>query len=348
MRGLRERGVPQLLVAREGGEQERRAREDGFDVRALRMDGVRSLLVPRRLARVVREVRPAVLHAHTSRAHGWVLLAARAGGADRPRVVVSRRVDFSIYRHSFLRLNRWKYVRGVDRILCVSRRVRAVLIADGIPPELLEVVHSGVDLARIDGAPDRRAALRAEMGVPDGAPLVGNVGHCVDHKGQRWLVEAAPILFANHPEARIAIVGDGPLLPALRAQAASLGVADRVLFLGERGDVPSLLRAFDAFAFPSHLEGLGTSVLDAMAARLPVVAADGGGVGEMIDAPKNGLLVPPRDASALARALDWMLGHPDDARRMAAAGRERVEREFTADRMVEGTLAAYARPTSSR
>jgi len=179
--------------------------------------------------------------------------------------------------------------------------------------------------------------------MPPGAPLVATVGHCADHKGQRFLVAAAPAVLARFPEARILIVGEGELLPTLREQARALGVEGRVLFPGFRTDVAALLRALDAFVFPSHLEGLGTSVLDALAVGLPVVATTAGGIPEMITDGVHGRLVPPRDPAALAAAMIELLQSPERARALGQAGRARVQAEFTADRMVEKTLAEYER-----
>jgi glycosyltransferase involved in cell wall biosynthesis len=167
------------------------------------------------------------------------------------------------------------------------------------------------------------------------------VGHLADHKGQRYLVAAAPAVLARFPQARVLVVGAGELLEPLAAQARKLGVADRVLFPGFRSDVPALLAALDLFVFPSHLEGLGTSVLDALALGLPVVATTAGGIPEMIEDGVHGRLVPPRDPDALARAMVELLEQPELARALGEAGRARVLAEFTADRMVEKTLAEY-------
>jgi glycosyltransferase involved in cell wall biosynthesis len=256
-------------------------------------------------------------------------------------------VDFSIFRHSFLGLNRWKYVRGVDRILCVSDYVRDVLRRDGLPDALLGVVHDGIDPARVLDAPAPDASLGRALGLEPGDRVVGNVAACVGHKGQRFLVEAAPRVLEACPRARFVIVGDGVLRPELERQARDLGVADRVLFPGFREDVPTLLRLFDVFCFPSVMEGLGTSLLDAMALGLPVVSTRAGGIPEVVRDDVDGLLVEPGDAAALADALLGVLGDAGLAARLGAAARERVG-AFSVGRMVAGTLAAYEWALASR
>jgi len=310
-------------------------------VHPVSMRGEADLLAVWRLRRLVRRGGFDLLHLHTSHAHTLGVAAAALAGRPRARTVVSRRVDFSIYRHSFLGLNGWKYTRGTDRVVCVSNRIREVLVQDGLPPASLRVAHSGIDLARLDDAPPGAARIRAEIGIPADAPVIGNVAALAGHKGQRTLVEAAPRVLEAVPEAWILIAGDGALREELERRAEELGVSARVRFLGFRADVPSLLGAFTVFCFPSLLEGLGTSVLDAMAARLPIVASRAGGIPEAVEDGVSGLLVEPGAPGPLADALVSLLRDPDARRRLGAAARARVEALFTVERTVEGTLAVY-------
>jgi glycosyltransferase involved in cell wall biosynthesis len=348
LRGLRAAGVEQELLCQPDGVLAARAREQGVAVWPRRMRGEVDLPAALAIAGRIRARRFDIVHMHTSHAHTLGVLGAVLSGRPRPVTVVARRVDFSIHKRPVLDFSRQKYTWGVDRILCVSETIRRVLIADGLPEALLGVVHSGIDLSRLDAVPDRALDYRREFGVPRDGPLILNVAHCADHKGQRYLVAAAPALLAHHPGARIVIAGEGELLPALQAQAAELGLAERVLFPGFRTDVPALLRACDLFCFPSHLEGLGTSVLDALAMGCPIVSTTAGGIPEMIESGVHGLLVPPRDPAALAAGMLWMLEHPAEARAMGAAGRQRVERDFTCERTAQRTLAEYGRLLAAR
>lgn len=348
LEGLRARGAPSLLVAQPGGPMLERARARGLPARALRMRGEADLLAALQLHHLLRAGRFEVVHAHTSHAHTLAALAAALFGRRRPKVVVSRRVDFSIYRRSFFGLNGLKYCHGVDLYVTVSEAIRQVLLGDGVPAERVECVHSGIDVAKIDGAPDRREALRAALGVPPDHALIANVAHMADHKGQRYLVEAMPAILAARPRTVCAIVGDGELRGELEALAARLGVTGQMRFPGFREDVPSLLKALDVFVMPSHMEGLGTSVLDAMAAGAPVVGTRAGGMPESIEDGVTGLLCPVRDAPALAAAVLRLLGDPALGRRLAAAARARVVERFSTDAMVDGTLRAYRRLVGGR
>ncbi|MCO5166777.1 MAG: glycosyltransferase [Planctomycetes bacterium] len=348
LEGLRARGVPSLLVAQPGGPMLERARARGLPARALRMRGEADLLAALHLHHLLRAGRFEVVHAHTSHAHTLGAIAAALFGRRRPKVVVSRRVDFSIYRRSFFGLNGLKYRHGVDLYVTVSEAIRQVLLGDGVPAERVECVHSGIDVAKIDAAPDRRDALRAELGVPPDHALIANVAHMADHKGQRYLVEAMPAILAARPRTVCAIVGDGELKGELEALAARLGVTGQLRFPGFREDVPSLLKALDVFVMPSHMEGLGTSVLDAMAAGAPVVGTRAGGMPESIEDGVTGLLCPVRDAAALAAAVLRLLDDPALGGRLAAAARARVVERFSTDAMVEGTIRAYQRLAGGR
>ena len=342
MNGLVARGVFSLLAAQPGKPMAERSRAQGHTVIEQRMRGEADALAILALKRLMRREQISIVHCHTSHAHTLgAVAAALIGKAHRPKVVVSRRVDFSIFRRSFFGLNHIKYLHGVDQYVTVSHAIRDVLIKDGIPGERIVTVHSGIDLARITEAPDRTEALRAELEVPAGDKLVGNVAHMADHKGQRYLLDAIPQILTAHPNTTFAIVGKGELREDLEAQAAALGIAERVRFPGFRTDVPSLLKAFDLFVMPSHMEGLGTSVLDAMAADCPVVGTEAGGMPEAIEHQQTGLVVPIKDPPSLGRAVCHMLSHPDQAAKMAAAARRKVEAEFSTDAMVEGTLAVY-------
>lgn len=347
--GLRARGVPSELVAQPGQPMAERARASGHVVHELRMRGEVDPWAVLALRRLIVAGGFELVHAHTSHAHTLGALAiASLGKARRPQLIVARRVDFSIYRRSFFGLNGLKYRHGVDRFVTVSEAIKRVLIADGIPAERIDCVHSGIDVARVAEAPARTAELRAELGVGAGEALVLNVAHLADHKGQRYLVAAAPGILARRPATVIVIAGDGELRGELEAQARELGVAERVRFPGFRQDVPQLLKAADVFVMPSHMEGLGTSVLDAMAAGTPVVGTEAGGMPEMIEDQVTGLLCPIKDPAALERAVLRLLEEPALGARLAENAARLVRARFSTDAMVEGTLGVYERLRPAR
>jgi glycosyltransferase involved in cell wall biosynthesis len=316
----------------------------GHEVVERRMRGEADLIAVLRLARLFRRLRPDVVHLHTSHAHSLGRLAAKFGG--RPAVVVSRRVDFSIFRRSFFGLNGLKYRSGVDRFVAVSAAVKHVLECDGLDPARIAVVRDAIDPDRVRKATP--VDVRARLGLAGSARIVLAVGALVGHKGQRHLVAAIPAIVADEPNAHVVIAGEGKLHDDLAALASALGVTKRLSLPGYVTDVAGWFAAADVFVMPSVEEGLGSSVLDAMAAGVPIVATTAGGIPEAVRDGVDGLLVPPGDAAALARGIVSLLRDRYRAHALAAEASKRVETEFAVDRMVDETIAVYRAVLSER
>jgi L-malate glycosyltransferase len=335
--GLRALGHRAALVAHPSGELRRRARE-GLDLIPLAPRSELDLSAAWRLSRVLRRLRPDVLHAHDP--HGVAMSAlalSMSTQSPKPRLVAARRVDFHLGRNA---LSRWKY-RQVDLFICASDAIRRMVVADGVPKRRAVTVHEGIDLARVDAAPP--APLHEELSLPRGAPIVGNVAALVPHKGQRHLVDAAAEVVRRQPDMRVVIAGEGELQRALQQQIRHHRLGKHVVLAGFRPDVLSLHKAFDIFVMSSITEGLGTSLLDAMACGRPVVATSVGGIPEVVVDGETGLLVPPRDAAALADAIGRLLADPQLRQRMGAAGLQRVTERFTSEIMVRNTERMYRR-----
>ena len=288
-----------------------------------------------RLGLLLRRHRPDILHLHTAHAHALGMLAALL---YRPvRTVVARRVDYPMARGA---LSRLKY-RHVDGYVAISEAVRRILVADGIPPGRVHLVRSGIrppDDDELASLRARRGALRRERGLPEGGHVVLNVGNLVGHKGQEILPRAARIL---PPEVTVLIAGDGPERSGLVAAIAREGVADRVRLLGQRTDLPELYALADVYVQPSTSEGLGTAMLDAMAWALPVVATMAGGIPEAVRDGENGILLAGRNPYLLGEAIKKLCGEEELSVRLGRRGREIARTEFSDERMVRGTLAAY-------
>ncbi len=337
MLGLRALGHRVVLVAHPKGELRRRA-EEGGEVLPLAPAGEMDFSTGWKLSRVLRDLAPDVVHAHDPHAVAVASVALSIGTrSPRPVLVASRRVDFHIRGNSF---SRWKY-RQVDAFIAASDAIRTMLIEDGIPRERTCTVHEGIDVERV--AAVAPANVRAEFWMPTHAPVIGNIGALVPHKGQRHLIDAIPHVMREFPDARLVIVGEGELRPALEHQIHELHLEKQVILTGFRADVLSLLKGFDVFVMSSVTEGLGTSLLDAMAAARPIVATTAGGIPEVVVDGETGLLVPPRDPHRLAVAITALLRDPAERERMGRAGLARVWERFSDARMVAGTLAVYER-----
>jgi glycosyltransferase involved in cell wall biosynthesis len=340
--GLGELGHAAVLVAHDAGELKRRAQEglrfvgftprSEFDVHAAWQ-----------LAKVFRDVQPDVIHAHDPMGIALTAMALqmRNGLTSTPLVVAARRVDFHLKRHAF---SRWKHSR-VDVFIAASRVIAGILVDDGIAEERIDVVHDGVNIGLVDKQPVVDA--HATFWLPRGAPLVGNVAALAAHKGQKHLVTAAKAIVRHVPDARVLIVGEGELREPLERQIKELGLERHVLLTGFRADAIGLIKSFDVFVLCSVTEGLGSAMLEAMAAGKPVVATRAGGIPEAIVDGETGILVPPNDPESLASAITCLLNDPEHRERLAAAGRQRVIAEFSVERMVQNTLAVYQRRLST-
>lgn len=341
--GLRAIGQRATLVAHPDGELRRRVAE-GLDLIPIAPRSEIDLTAGWRLARVVRRLRPDVIHAHDPHAVAMASLALSLGAGARskeghraPALIVSRRVDFHLKGNSF---SRWKY-RQVDCFVAASDAIRAMLIGDGIAAERVVTVHEGIDVEHIDALP--AVNVHEALWLPHHAPLVGNVAALVPHKGHRYLIEAARIVVRQIPDARFVIFGEGELRAHLEHLVRESHLEKHVLLPGFRDDVVGCIKGFDLFVMSSVTEGLGTSVLDAMACRKAVVGTRAGGIPEIVDNETTGLLVDPRDANELAAAIVRLLTDDPLRQRMAAAGYARVRERFTVERMVGATARIYAR-----
>jgi glycosyltransferase involved in cell wall biosynthesis len=333
--GLRAAGHRTMLVAHPAGELRRRAAE-GLDFVPLAPGHELDLKAGWKLSRLFNRLRPDIVHAHDPHAVSTAALALSMSTARPvPPLVASRRVDFHLKRNSF---SKWKY-RQVRTFIGASDAIARILRADGIPAAQIVTVHEGIDVERI--AHIEPASVHAALWLPTHAPVVGNVGALVAHKGQRHLIDAAALVVRDLPDARVVILGEGELRTALEHQVKHLHLEKHVLLPGFREDVLALLKSVDVFVMSSETEGLGTSILDAMACGKPVVGTRTGGIPEVVEDGVTGLLVEPRDPKSLARAITTLLQDEALRARMGADGLARVREHFTVDRMVASTVAVY-------
>jgi len=312
-----------------------RAKTIGLKVLPVQMHGEWDLLAVCRLKKIVRDNSIKIVHLHSPHAHALGLLAARSTG--NCKVVLSRRVDFPIRKNM---LSRMKYSK-VDRIIAISERVKKVLVADGLPEEKIDVVYSGVDVDRFQNV--KGDHLIAELGPNRNKFRIGNIAALAWHKDQKTLVEAARIVVDKFPGVIFLIVGEGPLRKEIEILIKKFSLEEEVKLLGFRQDIPEILSILDLFVLSSSWEGLGTSLLDAFASKVPVVATNVGGIPEIVKDGVNGILVPPGNPGALARAIISLLKNRDLARQIAEEGFRLVKEKFRIERMIEETRRIYDR-----
>jgi glycosyltransferase involved in cell wall biosynthesis len=317
--------VQQIVVTGSNTELARRLRSSGIPVRTAAW---RAGVDPRVLPTIIRELRrrPAVLHAHDAHALSLAGVCAWLMGAS---LVVTRRVDFLLRHKGF-----WT---RADRVIAISRAVADVLVRSGVSRDRITVIHSGISL---QGSGDAsRLGIRALLGLAPDARVAANVAALVPHKDHATLISAAKQLEQRHPELHWVVAGEGELRPTLEAQISRLGLDARVHLMGHVANPERLIADADVFVMSSREEGLGTSVLEAMALGIPVASTSAGGLPEML-APDSGLLVPPSDPGALAEAVAQIIENSEVRATLVEQARTTVLR-FSDLRMAEEVRSVY-------
>jgi L-malate glycosyltransferase len=315
----------QVVVTGAGSELASQLRHD-----AIRVNEVRWTigLDPRVLVPLIREIHAGagLLHAHDGHA---VTLAGLCSLVTRVPLVATRRVDFHLRRRGF-----WGQA---TRVIAISAAVADVICEDGIDPARVVVVHSGIDLEAARHA--QPLGVRERLGLPPETTLACTVGALVPHKDHATLLHAARLLARPFPALHWVIAGDGELRPLLEWLATELDLAGRVHFLGQVAHPLGVIADADLYVMSSREEGLGTSVLDAMACGIPVASTSAGGLPEILQ-EGAGMLVPPRNPAALAGAVQRILCEPDLRHRLVEQASRIVER-FSADRMAAEVRSVY-------
>jgi glycosyltransferase involved in cell wall biosynthesis len=302
-------------------------RRHGFNGTMLNNDTPHLRLAATELATVLRRHRTDVLCCHGYKANLLGRLAARR--LSIPALAVSRGwTDESLRVRLYEVLDRL-HLRCMDHVVCVSHGQAAKVRRAGVAGDRLSVIHNAIRTERFAAPrPDRRQALQ-ELFVEPPALLVGAAGRLSPEKGFDILIEAAGRLAGQHATVGFVLFGEGVLRPNLTAQIHAAGLASRFLLAGYRSDLDELLPCLDVLVLPSHTEGLPNVVLEACAARVPVVATAVGGTPEVIDHGVNGLLVPAGDSMPLATALHDLLGSARRRRNLGEQGWHKVSRQFT-------------------
>lgn len=319
------------------------------DERATTVKGAENPLdyvrAPLRFARAVRAERPDIVQSYLV----YDNTIARVAGlfSKDTTVITGARGERNLSSVPLRALDRG-LVPLSDYIASNSRAGADFYVSKGMAPSRVTVVPNSRDLDQYrDGSSD---GLATELGLPDDALVVGNVGRVIERKGQFDLLEAWPAIKSAFPEAHCVLVGDGADRDELRTRVQSAGCADSFHTVGTRDDIPALLDLFDVFAFPSHHEGLPGALIEAMAAGLPIVASSIDGNAELIEDGETGLLVPPSDPDALGDAVANLLGDPERARRLGDAAQTEAYGRFTIEEMVEAFENLYEsiEPSSRR
>ncbi len=331
--GLRKRGHNSILACPPGSQLGGKAEELGIKVYRVPMRKEADMSSVRQLYRIMKEERVDVVNAQRPSSHTLGLIAARL--ARVPVFVATRRVSVPVNFFSA----KLKYSLA-DRVISVSDAVRDILIGCGVQPRKIVTVYSGIDLSRFNPDKVEGSRIREEFGIFPDTPLVGMIGNVGRFKGQREFLKAAKIVLRDVPNARFMLVGSG-------AEKGFIDGIDKEMLpyfvcAGFRKDIPEILAALDVHVNSSiGFDGLAGTIREGLTMRRPTVATDVAGHKEIIRDMETGLLIPPGDDKALALAIVKLVKDKELAFRLAAKGREFVERNMAEDIMVERTEAVY-------
>jgi glycosyltransferase involved in cell wall biosynthesis len=355
---LDQRGYETTLAAGSVGEGEGSmeyvARELGITPLAIpllqrEISPLRDVATVRHLIGLIKHLRPHVLHTHTAKAGAVGRAAALLAGDARPKVVVHTfhghvlRGYFSPEVTEGFRLLERRFARVSDALIAVSPEVKDDLVRLGVAPaEKISVIRLGLDLSgRIRASPEDGRAIRARFGIPQDRFLIGWLGRMTEIKKVGNLLAALALLRSRGVEAELMLVGDGPLREELERTAIELGISDSCHFAGFSEQVSAFLGAFDAVALSSANEGTPVTLIEALAAEVPVVSTDVGGVSDVVQHKVSGFLVPPGDTSAISRSLEELASSADLRRNFGRAGRAYVLPRYSVPRLVDDLDSLY-------
>ena len=297
------------------------------------------------LTDLLRRERIDLLHSHLYHANYLGRLAARRQGIP---AVISIHNTYTRPKWHRRLINWWLSLNHTGAIIAGSEEIRRdILRFDFVRTELIQVIPNSINLARSESTLSSVEA-RARLGLKEADYVLGTIGRLEEQKGHRFLLDALPILRELGLNPVLLLVGEGREETSLKTQAAQLGVSDQVRFLGTRGDLGDLFRAMDLFVMPSLWEGLSLAMLSAMAAGMPVVATDVGGVPQVLGRNERGYVLPPGSDARLAECILDCHAHPLDCARIGAVGAEHVRSHYSDTAMVQQVEGVYERVYRAR
>lgn len=317
-----------------------RFEEVGVQVKRVLIGGDIDPLLVWRLYRLLREGKYDLIHSHLIHADLYGTLAAKLAGVP---IIVSTKHNENVFRrHPFYAFLDRTAARFADKIITISDSLKRFAVeVEGLDAEKIVRIHYGLGLTHASTSDTARPSLRAELGIGRDSPLAAIVARLIPQKGHVYLLHAFRRVLGALPEARLLVVGEGYLREELESLAEELGVASKVIFTGFCGNVSRIMDGIDLFVLSSLWEGFGLVLLEAMAASKPIVATMVSAIPEIVLDGETGILVPPNDPELMAEGITKLLTQPTLARQMGCRGKQRLEREFSAQKMIAATEVLY-------
>lgn len=334
---LQAKNTTQFILCRKNGELAKKGKSENWNIIESNKITAIDINFARKIKSICLKHNIDVIHTHDSHAHSFAILAITIWGNKTP-IVVSRRVDFAIKKTWF---SKFKYNHPlVKKILCVSKAILEITAPDIVNKSILETVHSGINLTRFEGSNKDLGILRTEFNIKPETLIIGNVSAIAPHKDYYTFVDTVEILAKQKLNYHFFIIGTGPLESNIRAYVASKNLDSWITFTGFRNDIPKILPELDTFLITSETEGLGTSVIDAFACKVPVIATKAGGIPELVKHKETGLLAEIKDAKTLASNIVNIFSGTIDRAEMIK-NQQQLLTQFTKEATAEKTLKAY-------
>jgi glycosyltransferase involved in cell wall biosynthesis len=338
-----------IVAAVPGGELEQGVRQLGIRFHPVDLARRFSLKPVFQIRDIIRSNRICLVHSQGARADFFVRVAGKISGVRHIICTIAMPVegfDVGSLRKMIYRFMDRVSGGYVEHFIVVSDSLKQLLVEKrGIPEPKVARIYNGIELGEyrpnLKEVRSQKSEVRREFGLGDDVPVIGAIGRMVWQKGFEYLIKAIPAITKEFLEAKVLIVGEGPLKGRLEALGVRLKVKKNLVFTGFRSDVKEILSAIDILVIPSVLEGFPMITLEGMAMAKPIVATNIEGITEQITNGENGILVPPRDPSALAKAIIGLLRNRETARRMGLAARKKTGQEFSVEKMVSETEKLY-------
>jgi len=326
----------QWVLCSEGNAMEEFCVLNGYPYYSIKSSFIKNFSNQKQLQDICEKHKIDIIHVHDSKAHTLAFLSCRFGNITP--VVVSRRVDFPV-RKSIFSKQKYNCV-CIKKFICISHKIKEILEPDIEDTSKLTVIHSGIDISKFNGC-FNKGILRKEFNIPDDEIIIGNVAAIADHKDYFTFVDTAGILLSKTDfKAKFLIIGDGPLRFEIEKYINSKNLSKHIIFTGFRNDIPDILPELDIFLFTSKTEGLGTSILDAMACGVAVVSTNAGGIPEIIKHEFNGMMSETGNADDLAQNIEKLLANNYLKQHLINNAKQTVLK-FTKEYMAEQNFKIY-------
>ncbi|HPE85993.1 MAG TPA: glycosyltransferase family 4 protein [Bacteroidales bacterium] len=288
------------------------------------------------LKKICKRYSQPIIHAHDSHAHTFAYLSSLFFGNKAP-IIVSRRVDFPVHRNLF---SKWKYnAPQIRKIICVSEKIKEITAPSIHNKTLLTVVYSGIDISRFS-APKTQNILKKYFQIPEHHLIIGNIAALAPHKDYFTFVDTAELILKQYQDVTFLIIGQGPMKQRIAEYIFDKKLQNSIYFTGYRTDIPEILPELDIFLMTSETEGLGTSLLDAFASEVPVVATRAGGIPEIVKHNYTGLLADVKDPVQLAEYVLTLIRDPELKSALVKNAKQEM-RTFTKQQTARKTLEIY-------